>query len=240
MILSDRDIKKLIKSGEIGIESEDGKDPTENVHCASLDFRLGKYFKIYDHAKYAILDPSKPETLQGATKLITIDDPNMPFIVQPGEFVLGVTMEKIRVPDYLVARCEGRSSIGRLGIIIHSTAGFVDPGFEGTITLEITNINRMPVALYPGMRIGQFAFERMTSEADIPYYKKASSKYQNQSLVEESRIHLDPEFKKKTLNKWIAPRAKGRVVVKGTDKGPMIISTPKVTKSKVKYSSKNI
>lgn len=199
MILSDRDIKDLIKRGEIGICSEDGKDPIENVHCASLDFRLGKYFKIYDHAKYAILDPSKPETLQGATKLITIEEPNAPFIVQPGEFVLGVTMEKIRVPDYLVARCEGRSSIGRLGIIIHSTAGYIDPGFEGTITLEITNINRMPVALYPGMRIGQFAFERMTSPAETPYYMKASSKYQGQALVEESRIYLDPEFQKKLL-----------------------------------------
>jgi dCTP deaminase len=196
MILSDRDIKDLIAKGEIAVVSEDGKDPSVNAHCASLDFRLGKHFKIYDHAKYAVLDPSKPETLDGVTKLITIEEPGTPFIVQPGEFVLGVTMEKIKIPDYLVARCEGRSSIGRLGIIIHSTAGFVDPGFEGTITLEITNINRMPVALYPGMRIGQFAFERMTSPADIPYYKKASSKYQNQSLVEESRIHLDPEFQR--------------------------------------------
>lgn len=200
MILSDKDIKDLINKGEIQISSEDGKNPIENVHCASLDFRLGKHFKIYDHAKYAILDPSKPETLQNATKLITIED-DSPFIVQPGEFVLGVTMEKIKVPDYLVARCEGRSSIGRLGIIIHSTAGFVDPGFEGTITLEITNINRMPVALYPGMRIGQFAFEKMTSVADIPYYRKHSSKYQNQSLVEESRIHLDPEFQKRSAAK---------------------------------------
>lgn len=200
MILSDKDIKDLINNGEIQVSSEDGKDPTANVHCASLDFRLGRYFKVYDHAKYAVLDPCKAETLQNATKLITIED-DSPFIVQPGEFVLGVTMEKIKVPDYLVARCEGRSSIGRLGIIIHSTAGFVDPGFEGTITLEITNINRMPVALYPGMRIGQFAFERMTSAAEIPYYRKHSSKYQNQSLVEESRIHLDPEFQKKQTAK---------------------------------------
>lgn len=96
MILSDKDIKDLIAKGEIGIESEDGKNPLENVHCASLDFRLGKHFKIYDHAKYAVLDPSKPETLMNATKLITIEEPNTPFIVQPGEFVLGVTMEKIK------------------------------------------------------------------------------------------------------------------------------------------------
>lgn len=200
MILSDRDIIELIKNGEIAISSEDGKDPILNAHCASLDFRLGRYFKVYDHARHACLDPTKPETLQSATKMITIDEPNTPFIVQPGEFVLGVTMEKIKLPDYIVARCEGRSSIGRLGIIIHSTAGFVDPGFEGTITLEITNINRLPVALYPGMRIGQFAFEKMTSEALIPYYKKRTSKYLNQSFAEESRIYLDPEFQKDNLS----------------------------------------
>lgn len=239
MILSDRDIKKLIKSGEIGVESEDGKDPSENVHCASLDFRLGKYFKIYDHAKYAILDPSKPETLIGATKMITIDEPDAPFIVQPGEFVLGVTMEKIRVPDYLVARCEGRSSIGRLGIIIHSTAGFVDPGFEGTITLEITNINRMPVALYPGMRIGQFAFEKMTSEAETPYHKKASSKYQNQSLVEESRIHLDPEFRKNAQNIRYESRPKGRLLVQKNE-GLEVTHEPNGANIEVKHLSKNI
>jgi len=195
MILSDRDIKALMAKGEIVIDSEDGKDSTENANCASLDFRLGKYFKIYDHAKYAVLDPLRPETLENTLKLITIDEPNTPFIVQPGEFVLGVTMERIKLPDNLVARCEGRSSIGRLGIIIHSTAGFIDPGWDGTITLEITNINRMPVALYPGMRIGQFAFETMTSTAETPYYKKSTTKYQHQSLVQESKIHLDPEFR---------------------------------------------
>lgn len=195
MILPDHEIRDLIEKGIIGVESEDGKH-LEHIHCSSMDFRLGKHFKIYNHVKYAILDPTKPETLEGATNLITINEPNTPFIVQPGEFVLGVTMEKIKLPDDIVARCEGRSSIGRLGIIIHSTAGYVDPGFEGTITLEITNINRMPVALYPGMRIGQFAFQKMTSAAAIPYHKKATSKYQNQSLPEESRVAKDPEFKK--------------------------------------------
>jgi dCTP deaminase len=196
MILSDRDIKALMAKGEIVIESKDGKDSSANANCASLDFRLDKYFKVYDHAKYAVLDPLKPETLENVTKLITIEGPDLPFIVQPGEFVLGVTMERIKLPDNIVARCEGRSSIGRLGIIIHSTAGFIDPGWDGTITLEITNINRMPVALYPGMRIGQFAFETMTSPADIPYYKKSTTKYQHQSMVQESKIHLDPEFQR--------------------------------------------
>ena len=117
--------------------------------------------------------------------------------MQPGEFVLGVTMERIKLPNHLVARVEGRSSLGRLGIIIHSTAGFIDPGFEGTITLEITNINRMPVALYPGMRIGQIAFETMTSPAEIPYNLKRCSKYMGQSLPEESRVVMDPEMVEK-------------------------------------------
>ncbi len=193
MILSDAEIKDLIAKGEIGIESEDGKH-ADHIYCASMDFRLGKHFKVYDHKKHAILDPTNPDSLVGATKLITIDDSNVPYIVQPGEFILGVTMEKIKIPDYLVARCEGRSSIGRLGIIIHSTAGFIDPGFEGTITLEISNLNRMPVALYPGMRIGQFAFEYMKQSAETPYYKKATSKYQSQVLPEESRLAVDPEF----------------------------------------------
>ncbi|MBD3270188.1 dCTP deaminase [Candidatus Peregrinibacteria bacterium] len=193
MILSDKDIKDLMEKGEIVVESPDGKH-VEHTKCASMDFRLGNVFKVYDHSKHAVLDPTRPETLVGATKTIAVEEADTPFIVQPGEFILGVTMEKIKVPDFLVARCEGRSSIGRLGIIIHSTAGFVDPGFEGNITLEITNINRMPVALYPGMRIGQFAFEKMTSVAETPYYKKSTSKYSNQILPEESRIALDPEF----------------------------------------------
>lgn len=193
MILSDRDIKKKLASGDIVIESADGGH-VGNVNASSLDLRLGKFFKIYNHSKQAILDPSKPESFVDATNLVELKDVGEPFIVQPGEFVLGVTMEKIKIADDIVARVEGRSSLGRLGIIIHSTAGFVDAGFEGTITLEITNINRMPVALYPGMRVCQLAFELMTSKADIPYSSKKSSKYQGQMMPQESRIAQDPEF----------------------------------------------
>jgi dCTP deaminase len=195
MILSDKDIKAMISSGELVVESEDGKH-LENIHCASMDFRLGKHFKVYKHANQAVLDPTKPETLQNMTTMVEITEDGTPFILQPGEFVLGVTMEKIKLPDNLVARCEGRSSIGRLGIIIHSTAGYIDPGFEGTITLDMTNINRMPVALYPGMRIGQFAFDRMSSSAETPYNRRKGSKYLNQVLPEESRVTIDKEFLK--------------------------------------------
>lgn len=195
MILSDRDIRKEIEAGRLGVSSP-LDDHMENIHASSMDFRLGKYFKIYEHARFPVLDPLKMESFEGLTKLVEITEPEEPFIVHPGDFVLGVTLEKVRIPDDLVARVEGRSSLGRLGIIVHSTAGFIDAGFEGTITLEITNINRVPVALYPGMRVCQLAFEKMSSAAEIPYNMKKSSKYQGQELPEESRLTVDPEFQK--------------------------------------------
>ncbi len=199
MILSDRDIKARILTRDIVVTSPDD-DHLPNIGASSMDLRLGKFFKIYNHSKYAVLDPMQPETFKDIARLIELDDKNTPFVLQPGEFVLGVTLEKVKIADDLVARVEGRSSLGRLGIIIHSTAGFIDAGFEGTITLEITNINRMPVALYPGMRVCQLAFETMSSPADIPYHKKSSSKYQGQLYPEESRIATDPEFLKRKIN----------------------------------------
>ena len=192
MILSDRDIKDAITTGRVKIESED-PNLMEHIHASSMDLHLGSSFKLYEHSKAAILDPKDPETFAKEMRTIEVAD-GEPFIVQPGEFVLGVTMERICVPDDLVVRVEGRSSLGRLGIIVHSTAGFVDPGFEGTITLEISNLNRLPVSLYPGMRVCQIAFEQMTSPAETPYNKKPYSKYQGQVLPEESRLAKDPEF----------------------------------------------
>lgn len=194
MILSDRDIKNAIASGRVKIESDQTFEQF-HIHASSMDLRLGSTFKLYEHSKSAVLDPKRPETFQGNMRTITVNEPEA-FLVQPGEFVLGVTMESITVPDDLVVRVEGRSSLGRLGIIVHSTAGFVDPGFSGTITLEISNLNRMPVALYPGMRICQLAFEMMTSPAETPYNLKPNSKYLGQVLPEESRLSNDPEFAK--------------------------------------------
>lgn len=194
MILSDRDIKKAIESGRVKIESNQ-TELFSHIHASSMDLRLGNVFKVYEHSKYAVLDPKNPKTFAQNMRIITIPD-GEPFIVQPGEFILGVTQEKITVPDDLVVRVEGRSSLGRLGIIVHSTAGFVDPGFIGTITLEISNLNRLPVALYPGMRVCQLAFEMMSSPAETPYNMKPHSKYQNQVLPEESRLSIDPEFAK--------------------------------------------
>lgn len=200
MILSDRDIKKALQDGRVKIDLSEmvgselhHQQLFTHIHASSMDLHLGNTFKLYEHSKFAILDPKRPETFQGLMRTITVPE-HEPYIVQPGEFVLGVTQEKISVPDDLVVRVEGRSSLGRLGIIVHSTAGFVDPGFCGTITLEISNLNRMPVALYPGMRICQIAFETMSSPAETPYDKKPFSKYQHQELPEESRLSADPEF----------------------------------------------
>ena len=191
MILSDRDIRKAIDSGRLKIENADPAD--FHIHASSMDLHLGNIFKLYEHSKFALLDPKDPATFTGNVRSITIEN-DEPFIVQPGEFVLGVTKEKLTVADDLVVRIEGRSSIGRLGIIVHSTAGFVDPGFSGTITLEISNLNKLPVALYPGMRICQIAVEQMSSPASVPYHSKPFSKYQGQSAPEESRLSMDPEF----------------------------------------------
>lgn len=195
MILSDRDIKQQVKDGRIVVSSPTD-DHENHIFASSWDFRLGKHFKVYKKSRLAVLDPMKMQNAENLTKLYTIEEPGEPFVVHPGDFVLGVTMEKVKLPNDIVARVEGRSSLGRLGIIVHSTAGFIDAGFEGTITLEITNINNVPVALYPGMRVCQLAFETMSSPAEVPYHAKASAKYQGQELPEESRITVDPEFAK--------------------------------------------
>jgi len=190
MILSDRDIFQRIEKEDIKITSS-RNDWREQVHASSMDLRLGYFFRTYNRNELSVLNPKNmPEE---CTTLFERDSQN-PFIVHPGEFVLGVTLENISIPYDLVARVEGRSSLGRLGIMIHSTAGFVDAGFSGTITLEITNLNTIPVALYPEMRVCQLAFEQMTSPALVPYGEKKCSKYQNQILPESSRIGIDPEF----------------------------------------------
>ena len=190
MILSDQDIFKKIEAGSIVIKSN-RSNYKEQVHASSMDLRLGKFFKVYSHTKFAILDPKNKTP--NITEIFEVKD-DQPFIVQPGEFVLGATLEKIKIPNNIVARVEGRSSLGRLGLLIHATAGFIDPGFSGTVTLEINNVNRMPIAIYPGQRICQLSFEELSSDCLVPYGEKKSSKYQNQELPEESRIMDDPEF----------------------------------------------
>ena len=192
MILSDRDIRAAIASGRVTVDSPE-PDYEPHAHASSLDLRLGNVFRLYEHSKFAVLDPKKPQSFTENMRTMEVENGD-PFIVQPGEFILGVTQETVTIPDDLVARVEGRSSLGRLGIIVHSTAGFVDPGFSGTITLEISNLNRLPVALYPGMRVCQIAFEQMSSPAQTPYHSKPNSKYQGQVLPEGSKLSKDPEF----------------------------------------------
>lgn len=192
MILSDRDIRAKIDSSDIVITSEHA-NYHDQIHASSMDLRLGRFFKVYEHGRVPVLDPRKMSAEKELTRLIEVEG-DAAFIVQPGEFVLGVTLEKVKLPNDIVGRVEGRSSLGRLGIVVHSTAGFIDAGFEGTITLEISNLNRMPIALYPQMRVCQLAFEQMSSPASVPYGEKKSAKYQGQEMPQESKVGSDPEF----------------------------------------------
>ena len=185
MILSDRDIKKAIKSGKIKITP--APNLKQQLGSNSIDLKLGHSFRIFDNSKYAFIDPFKKNIGEEITREVRKKD-GEPFIIQPGDFVLGTTLEYIELPDDIVGSLEGRSSIGRLGIVIHSTASSVECGFKGKITLELANMGRMPVALYPDMRICAVSFNQMTSPAEVPYYKKKSAKYVGQKGPGESKI----------------------------------------------------
>ncbi len=185
MILSDKDIKKALSSGRIIITPK----PNLKIQLGScsVDLRLGRQFRIFDHSKFAFIDPKNPTLAANMMKNVVVK-PSEPFMLQPGDFVLATTMESLSLPDDLLARLEGRSSLGRLGIVVHSTASIFDPGWRGMIVMELGNMGRMPVALYPGMRICALTFEELTSPADVPYYKKKSAKYVGQNKPEASKI----------------------------------------------------
>jgi len=189
MILSDTEIKKKIQNKEIIFENNWEYDIFEQIWPASIDFRLWNVFKVYRKSRQTVVD-SKVWFPAEHIETITLNDWDK-FVLHPWDFVLGVTLEKIKVPYNLVARCEWRSSIWRLWVIIHSTAWFIDPWFEWTITLEMTNINELPVAIYVWMRIWQFAFETIHWEVSNTYDKRRWSKYMHQILPEESRIEND-------------------------------------------------
>ncbi len=192
MILSDRDLKASIARGEIGIEPLD--DPELQIQPASIDLRLGSKFVVYRLPHVPCIDSRDPESVSGYTEQYDIADGDA-FVLQPGEFALGSTYERVKVPDHLVARVEGRSSIGRIAVVVHATAGFIDPGFQGEITLELSNLGRCAVKLYPGMRISQVVFHTMTSPAERPYGPSRGSKYQGQSGPVASRLAVDRELK---------------------------------------------
>lgn len=193
-ILSDKDIKKYLEKGEIEIYPLE--DIEKQVQPSSVDLRIGSEFKGFKIIKKPFIDPKDSEDLDSYMDSMHIENGES-FIIHPNEFALATTYETVKIPDNLVARVEGRSSMGRLGITMHVTAGYIDPGFKGKITLEISNIGKMPVALYPGQRACQIVFETMTSNADRPYgHAERDSKYMGQTRPESSKIKQDYELKK--------------------------------------------
>jgi dCTP deaminase len=181
VVLSDVTIAKLIADGRIGIDPyDDGL-----LQPSSVDVRVDRYFRVFHNARYPFIDVKEPQ--EELTELVEVDD-DTPFILHPGEFVLGSTLERIQLPNDLVARLEGKSSLGRLGLLIHSTAGFIDPGWDGHVTLELSNVANLPITIYHGMKIGQLSFVQMTEPAETPYGADAlGSKYQGQRGPTPSR-----------------------------------------------------
>ncbi len=186
MILSDGDIKKALK--ERRIEISPAPDFSTQLGSCSIDLRLGDTFRVFEHSKYSHIDPAKKDFSNEITREIKIKKGDV-FMMQPGDFVLAVTLEKVKIPADLMGRLEGRSSLGRLGIVVHSTASIFDPGWDGKPVLELGNLGRMAVSLTVGMRICAMTFEELSSSADTPYNSKKFAKYKFQDAPVESRIH---------------------------------------------------
>ena len=181
MLLSDRDLRAELAAGRLGI------DPFDDalVQPSSVDVRLDSLFRVFNNTRYTHIDPAQRQ--DDLTSLVEPED-GEPFVLHPGEFVLGSTLEVVSIPDDLAARLEGKSSLGRLGLLIHSTAGFIDPGFDGHVTLELSNVANLPITIYPGMKIGQLSFVQMSEPAETPYGSGAlGSKYQGQRGPTPSR-----------------------------------------------------
>jgi dCTP deaminase len=181
VVLSDVTIAKLIADGRIGIDPyDDGL-----LQPSSVDVRVDRYFRVFHNARYPFIDVKEPQ--EGLTEEVEIDG-ERPFILHPGEFVLGSTLERVTLPDDLVARLEGKSSLGRLGLLIHSTAGFIDPGWDGHVTLELSNVANLPITIYYAMKIGQISFMQLSEPTSTPYGSSSlGSKYQGQRGPTPSR-----------------------------------------------------
>lgn len=191
-VLSDRDIRAALEGGSVKIEPYDPVD----LQPSSVDLHLDRAFRVFRNNRYAFIDVREPQP--DLTELLKVEDDER-FILHPGEFVLGQTLEWVELPDDLVARLEGRSSLGRLGLLIHSTAGYVDPGWKGNLTLELSNVANLPIALYAGMRIGQISFFRMSSPVERPYGSpELRSRYQGQSEPTASAYYRDFDGAKRT------------------------------------------
>ncbi len=184
MVLSDVDIRRYIAEGKIVITPE---LPPEQFGSCSVDFRLGNEFSIFEHSRHPFIDLRDKRAIEELMQPVIVA-PDEPFILQPREFVLAITEERLELADDVLGRLEGRSSLGRIGIIVHGTAGLFDPGWAGKATLELSNLGRMPVALYPGMRICSFTFEQLTTPSSMPYGKKAGNKYSGQTRPLASRM----------------------------------------------------
>jgi dCTP deaminase len=184
MVLSDRSIKEAIAAGRVRIEPLDPDD----IQPASVDVHLARRFRVFRNSRYPYIDPTRE---QAGLMDIVEASAEEPFVLHPGEFVLGATIERLVLPEDVVARLEGKSSLGRLGLLIHSTAGYVDPGWDGTLTLELSNVANLPIVLSPGMPIGQISFFQLTTAVDRPYGTPGlGSRYQGQIDPTPSRAHL--------------------------------------------------
>lgn len=191
MILSDGDILKRLEEGDLVVEPID--DVAMQVQPASIDLRLGEEFLEFQRTNIPYIHPNSADEVDDYVTETHVDEGD-DFILHPGDFVLGTTKERVTIPPDLLATVQGRSSLGRLAIVIHATAGIVDPGYEGQITLELSNLGAAPVALSPGMRVSQLIFTELKSAAERPYGEERDSKYQGQSGPEASHIGEDPEY----------------------------------------------
>jgi dCTP deaminase len=213
MILSDADILERLEAGDLVVDPLD--DPELQIQPASVDMRLGREFLKFKRSNIPSIHPERGDEVADYVEKSTIPDASRQpqaslsefdtdeatveegveeFVLHPGDFVLGTTKERVEIPPDLIAHVEGRSSLGRLAIVVHATAGIVDPGYRGQVTLELSNLGSAPVALTPGMRISQLTFTRLTSPAERPYGAERGSKYQDQSGPQASRIQRDDEF----------------------------------------------
>ncbi|PSP84869.1 dCTP deaminase [Halobacteriales archaeon QS_1_68_17] len=191
MILSDVDILRRLEAGELVVEPLD--DPDLQVQPASVDLRLGREFLEFQRTNISCIHPDSEQEVEEYVTETYVEEGD-DFILHPGDFVLGTTHERVEIPPDLIAHVEGRSSLGRLAVVVHATAGLADPGYRGQITLELSNLGTAPVALTPGMRISQLTFTELTTAAERPYGSERGSKYQDQSGPQASKIQGDREF----------------------------------------------